>query len=96
MRSDVEIGGVGFVAVEPRDAAMFRRGGVIIWARRRWGGLRPISVQEAQVISATASFRPPEADTLLISPPITDGRRRREVLKTVQSALWTAQALAAE
>lgn len=84
---DLKLGGVEFIAIEPCDARMIRRGGVVIWARRGGDGWRAISVCEARMISLLAGLGPPEADTLLISPPITDGRRLRGVRGEVESAL---------
>lgn len=83
---DFELDGVGFIAVEPRDAKIFRRGGVIIWARRTPGGFRLLSVQDSPMISVDAGHRPAGADTLLVSPPMIDGRRRREVRKAMEQA----------
>jgi hypothetical protein len=84
---DLELGGVAFLAIEPGDARMVRRGGVVIWARRCAGGLRPLCVMEARMISLLSGLGPPGADTLLISPPITDGRRLRGVRAEVEHAL---------
>ena len=92
---DMELGGVGFIAVEPRDMVLFRRGGVALWGRWRPDGVEVLSCHEAQILSAAAPCRPPGADVLLVSPPITDGRRRREVLKAVEAALWCTPRVAA-
>ena len=86
-RFDLEVGGVGFIAMEACDIRMVRRGGVVIWARRTAGGWRPLAVCEARIISLLAGSGPAEADCLLISPPITDGRRLRGVRSTVEAAL---------
>ena len=88
---DVEVGGVGFIAVEPRDARAIRRGGVVIWARRAPGGWRPLSVDAMPIIGLLAGLGPPGADCLLVSPPITDGRRLRGVRRTVETALFSAR-----
>ena len=92
---DVELGGVGFFAVAPRDARSIRRGGVVIWARRVPGGWRALSVDAVPIIGLLAGLGPPEADSLLVSPPITDGRRLRGVRSVVEQAVFGARAEAA-
>ncbi len=87
------IGGTGFIALEPADSRRIRRGGVVIWARRGVEGWRLLSVQACQMISVSAGQRPPGADTLLVSPPIADGRRRREVARTVEQAAFCTPVL---
>lgn len=85
---DIEIAEVGFIALAPQDARFLRRGGVVIWAETRSGRFRLLSVQEAPMISLSAGLRPPDADTLFVSPPITDNRRRREVCRAVRESGW--------
>lgn len=39
------------------------------------------------MISLSAGWRPPDADVLLVSPPIADNRRRREVRGEVERSI---------
>ena len=79
------IGDIPFLALSPHDVRMLRRGGVVVWARRSTEGWRTLSIQESPMISALGTWRPPDADVVLVSPPIADGRRRREVRRVVES-----------
>ena len=84
---DVTIGACPFMALAPQDAVRVRRGGVVGWAKACAEGWRLLSVQEAAMISLSAGWRPPDADVLLVSPPIADNRRRREVRGEVERSI---------
>lgn len=88
---DVIIAEIGFIALSPHDARRIRRGGVAIWAARRSGGWRLLSVQACQIVSVHLGPPPPDADTLLLSPPITDGRRLRECARAAQQGVWSGR-----